>query len=453
MGKIRCNARSCTQQLWVPQVGLEGLESSATCDSCRQVALCINHFSVLWKSGRGCPKCSSRRWVIHLFEGTPFSPMLQAELIAEGGRLNMIEPDAARYAESASVAKAPQVMRHVAARSQQNLAHTPLDTSSSAQAVTSDDPYQESASLAEIADAQEVTWSGRRDARPSAPRQTQFPPPPRGWRLITQEDLSTRARGIGEGVAIERESDQLLRMMDDDRIIRQIQVEGDVLSVSQSPRKQRLIVERSLDGVRQMLYVRNKDVQGFITNPTLDECEVFGASFINETTFVVFTERPDGRVDLREGRFERARRVQTRVVGTSLSHPPLPPSPCNKGHLVFFFKELSENRYLPVCRRISNGEDAVIGAELTELPVLQTASQRSMTIAWVTERGDVWVSGGASHPAACVYRDGADLITISHEGREVAWSNEWGFFTYQLESKSVEQWSRPEGLLAIGWRG
>ena len=455
MGKIRCNARGCTRQLWIPKVGLEGQESSSTCDSCKQVALCVNHFSVLWRRGSGCPKCSNKQWTVYLFEGTAFSPIIQAELIAEGGQLQMIDlsPEATPHPHQQS--NTPQVMINIAARSQQQLKRdvlTPTPPLPRQKSGSRSDPYQATGSLIEAAEAQEVTWSGKSGFNHHSPPQT-LPPPPRGWRLITQKDLSPRARGLGGGVAIERENDHLLRMMDDDRIIRHIQLEGDVLSISQSPRKQRLIVERSLDGLRQMLYIRNKDVQGFITNPVSDECSIFGACFVNETMFVVLVERPDGRIDLREGRFERARRVQTRVVGTSLPGTPLFPSPCNKGHLVFLFKELSEGRYLPICRRISNGEDTVVGSELLEQPMLQSASQDSMTISWVTQQGRLWVSGGVQHPTACIYEEGADMLVTSADGRHVAWSNEWGFFTYNLDLRKIERWSQPDGLLTIGWRG
>ncbi len=56
--------------------------------------------------------------------------------------------------------------------------------------------------------------------------------------------------------------------------------------------------------------------------------------------------RPDERLDLREGRFKKSRQVQTRIVGSSIKSVPLAPSMFNKGHLVFFFKEVSENRFL-----------------------------------------------------------------------------------------------------------
>ncbi len=42
------------------------------------------------------------------------------------------------------------------------------------------------------------------------------------------------------------------------RIIRQIELDGEIIRVSQSPRKQRLIVERSRDGQREVVYFRGE---------------------------------------------------------------------------------------------------------------------------------------------------------------------------------------------------
>lgn len=483
MGHIRCNARGCERTLWIPRVGLEGEDSSATCDSCKQVALCVEHFSVLWKRGGQCPKCGSKKWSLNIFKGTPFSPMLQAELIAEGGHLNIIDASHPRDRDqySSSAQHSPEVKYsddpylkelaessndrsmvtlNVAAKSQQQLARPALDPTPPRPHETTDDPFgsvrfrgaydqdQVSRSYEERFQSNEPFSDIRDDAL-----ENRLAPPPRGWRLITQADLSERARGLGGGIAIEREGPQLIRMMDDDRIIRQIELDGEIIRVSQSPRKQRLIVERSRDGQREVVYFRGKELQGFITNPIVDDFEVFGAEFFSETGFVIFCTRPDERLDLREGRFKKSRQVQTRIVGSSIKSVPLAPSMFNKGHLVFFFKEVSENRFLPICRRISNGEDIVVGGELTERPIMQSASRDSMTLAWITHTGDVWVSSGSKHPSQRVSQTGSSLLAISADGRQVAWVGETEFFTYDVEAYRIERWELPAGLLAIGWRG
>jgi hypothetical protein len=483
MGKIRCNARGCNHKLWIPRVGLEGDTSSSTCNQCKQVALCVEHFSILWKRGGHCPKCKSQQWTVHLFEGEPFSPMLQAELIAKGGTLDIIDdkpqpshhktnhqylgsdlPSRDNHSSaddqylkelSESSQDRSMVTLNVAAKSHQRLTKPILDPSPpNPHDLTGNDPFLQGGqprSESELGFTDRLSGY-RQESQPTHLTHV-LPPPPRGWRLITQDDLSERARGLGDGIAIEREGPVLIRMMDDDRIIRQIELEGEVTHISQSPRKQRLIVERSRDGQRETVYFRGRELQGFITNPVLDDQDIFGAKFFSETGFVIFAIRPDQRLDLREGRFKKSRQVQTRVVGTSIKDVPLPPSVCNKGHLAFFFKGVSENRYLPVCRRISNGEDIVIGGELTERPIMQAASSGSTTLSWMTHTGDVWVSSGAQHPTHCVSSLGTTLLAVSSDGRHIAWVGEESFYTYNVEARKVDQWGLPQGLLAIGWRG
>ncbi len=486
MGQISCNARGCERNLWIPRVAITGQSSSATCNQCKQVALCVDHFSVLWKRGGQCPKCSSQQWSIHLFEGEPFSPMVQAELIAHGGTLQLIEaqerlpvnstgssavnvrsiPEANKAATVSSKDEYLQaltqssqdqsmVTMNIAAKSQQQMTRNSLYAQAPQPSGLGQDPYEQA--LGQTVGAQATTYHN--DAfssvpmdEPSMSMTNGLAPPPRGWRLISQADLSPKARGLGDGIAIERQGDTLVRMMDDDRIIRQIELEGSIIHVSQSPRKQRLIVERSRDGQHEVIYFRGRELQGFITNPVSDDHDMFGAKFFSETGFIIFTERPDERLDLREGRFKKSRQVQTRVIGSSIKSVPLAPSVCQKGNLAFFFKGVSENRFLPICRRISNGEDVVIGGELNERPIMQAASTEAATLTWMTRNGDIWVSSGASHPTQCVSQSSATQLAVSSDGKQVAWVNATSFFTYNVEQRRVEEWSAPQGLLAIGWR-
>ena len=466
MGSVRCNARGCTKQLWVPHVGEQGIESSATCIQCKKVALCIDHLSVLWRRGGACPKCGGKAWSVQLFEGVPFSPMLQAELLASGGKLQMIDtqhdllPDKTRslddedklyhQALTESTNSQAQVTLNVTANSHQTLTRRAIDPRPPHPNTTgSHDPFRDDQRY-DQSDWSSIQPKHRPD--PHSGQKGALPPPPKGWRLITQNDLSSRARGLKGGIAFEREGEHVVRMMDDDRIIRQLEVSGEIISISQAPRKQRLIIERSRDGWRELLYIRGKEIQGFITNPLSDECEVFGAQFYNDTGFLILVERPDQRVELREGRFKKARQVQTRVVGSSLTSVPLAPSICQRGQLAFIFKAVSEDRFLPLCRRISSGEDTVIGSEVDGIPVQQAASRDAMTIAWVTQRGELFINAGVHHPSSVIHREGVDYLAVSSDGRQVAWTNEWGFFTYHVERRQIEQWERPEGLLAVGWR-
>ncbi len=84
---------------------------------------------------------------------------------------------------------------------------------------------------------------------------------------------------------------------------------------------------------------------------------------------------------------------------------------------------------------------------------MQSASRDSMTLAWITHTGDVWVSSGSKHPSQRVSQTGSSLLAISADGRQVAWVGETEFFTYDVEAYRIERWELPAGLLAIGWRG
>ena len=177
MGKVRCNARGCDRHLWIPKVGLEGRESSAVCNGCKQVALCIQHFSVLWKRGTGCPKCGNKQWTVNLFEGESFSPMIQAELIAEGGELTIIDEAALRAPTPHD--PRPGVMMNIAARSQQRLDPRTLDVSAPRPSEHNPDPYYANERDHQSHAHGEFTLRGAPTPRGD---HGELPPPPRGWR-------------------------------------------------------------------------------------------------------------------------------------------------------------------------------------------------------------------------------------------------------------------------------
>jgi hypothetical protein len=274
--------------------------------------------------------------------------------------------------------------------------------------------------------------------------------PPRSWRLISRSDLPEGARGIGGGIALCRENDLRLLMMDDDRIIRHIEVEGEILAIAQSPRKRRLIAERIRAGAREMVWIKGKEIQGFITNALDDEGEVFGAHFVNDHSFVYFIERPDHRIDMREGRFMKARGVQSRSVGSSLRGAPLAPVSCHQAQRVFFFKQVTDEGYIPICRRISDGDDLVMG-ELCDEPMVLSASRNAGVVSWIDTQGKVWASS-KRFPTSCIGRSDMKLLSTAHDGGHVAWMNRGELKTYSLNQNRQEAWNAPTDLLAIGWR-
>jgi hypothetical protein len=274
---------------------------------------------------------------------------------------------------------------------------------------------------------------------------------PKEWRLIVKGQLSDTAYGVGHGIAVERHNNVLVQMMDDDQIMRNLEIEGDIIQIAQSPRKRRLIIERELDDRIDMVWFQGKkEVQGFITNPYDDDLQIYGAHFLNERTFVCVIKRPDDRVDLRESTFGKARSIYSRSIGSSCKSIPLAPTMCNQGQGLFFFKEVQEDQFLPVCRTLVNGQDRVMG-ELSTQPQVQASSKKASTVAWINQDGEVWISsqhlqalhiGQSHHP----------FLAVSEQGDEVAWINQGELYVYYGRLNQCYSWPCPPDLLALGWR-
>lgn len=274
--------------------------------------------------------------------------------------------------------------------------------------------------------------------------------PPRSWRLILEGDLPEGAQGLSHGIAAYRDHDQELLIMDDDLITRTLKVEGNVIALAQSPRKRRYIVEVDLGDTREISWGKGRDIQGFITNPYEEELSVFGVRFIDESHFVCFTERPDGRYELREGSFEKARAVRLRQIGASLLSPPICPVACERAERVFMFKYIDKQGYLPICRRVTDGEDRVIG-ELTTEPKASAASRDASVVAWIDQQGRVWLSD-LKIPMSQIGETNQSLIAISHDGSEIAWCVDQELHVYSTRRRQRERWKLERQPIALGWR-
>jgi len=294
----------------------------------------------------------------------------------------------------------------------------------------------------------------RRPPPPSRPTQVGHPRggevPPRSWRLILEGDLPEGAQGLSHGIAAYRSSEDELSVMDDDLITRTLKVEGDVVALAQSPRKRRYVVEVDLGGAREISWGKGRDIQGFITNPYDEELSVFGARFIDESHFVCFTERPDGRYELREGSFERARAVRLRQVGSSLKSPPISPVACDRSERVFMFKYIDKQGYLPICRRVTDGDDKVVG-ELSTEPRASAASRDASVVAWIDQQGRVWISD-LKQPMTQVGESNQSLLALSHDGAELAWCVDQELHVYSTRRRQRERWRLERRPIALGWR-
>lgn len=94
---IQCCYRGCRLTVWAPvDGGLEVQRSSATCMSCRRVALCLPHFEAIFDSQRdlACPNCRDRKWFVRVPGGEPVAAALQVAVEASGGRVDIDSPPA-----------------------------------------------------------------------------------------------------------------------------------------------------------------------------------------------------------------------------------------------------------------------------------------------------------------------------------------------------------------------
>lgn len=89
---IGCCYRGCGLTAWAPVEGrLDVVTSSATCMTCRRVALCLEHFRQVHaaQGDLGCPNCGGRRWYVCLFEPARLPPDLQATVEAADGQVQL----------------------------------------------------------------------------------------------------------------------------------------------------------------------------------------------------------------------------------------------------------------------------------------------------------------------------------------------------------------------------
>ncbi|MCB9552975.1 MAG: hypothetical protein H6705_14080 [Myxococcales bacterium] len=121
--------------VWTPgDAGLEVNTSSATCLTCRRVALCLPHFATVTASRRGlrCAHCGAARWYVYLFEPARIDDGLRHAIEEAGGRVE------ARNTRRASVSgsglrgwpgesRAAGPRAHTAADSQRGPTSTSLD--------------------------------------------------------------------------------------------------------------------------------------------------------------------------------------------------------------------------------------------------------------------------------------------------------------------------------------
>ena len=258
---------------------------------------------------------------------------------------------------------------------------------------------------------------------------------------------------MGSGMAIAQVQEGEYLLMDDDRIMRTLNIDGEIQEITQTPRKRRLIVERRLPDAdfSELAWLSGREIRGFITNPYDDELPAFNATFINDKLFSYFVERPDGMISLREGQFSGSRQLLSRLVGGPLRAVVGRSMSCGSGRYLFFFSHPREGEFLPLCRQLADGRDRSLGPTLSAPPRAIAGALSADYVGWIDQEGSVYVAG-VQYEAKRIGTTSARLLTMSHDGQRLAWWSDELLSIYDLHSEQIEQWPAPGELLALGWR-
>ena len=271
--------------------------------------------------------------------------------------------------------------------------------------------------------------------------------------MISKGDMPAEAYAVGAGMVAAQVREGELLLMDDDRIMRTLNVDGVIRRITQTPRKRRLIVERhAAEGEPpELAWLKGREIRGFITNPYDDALPAMNATFVSDTFFSYFVERPDGLFSLREGYFSGPRQIRSRLVGAPLSGVGGESMSCDDGRALFFFTEEPSGGFQPLCRRLADGRDWLIGDPLNASPRAMSTARNAGYMSWIDGEGGIYVAGLEYQPKR-IGETGARLLTMSHDGQQLAWWHDELLSIYDVHQDQIEQWPAPGELLALGWR-
>jgi len=388
---IACCYRDCGVQVWSPVSGhLEVHCSSATCMTCRRVALCLRHFEdVRAQQGNlGCPNCGGRRWHVVLFEPVKLPAALETEVSAERGHIEV------RFVSTGT---------------------------------TSDTPQAEPA---------------------PAPRASEPPPPPPApaeWRLVRASELAPGVRAVEPGLAFRAEGDGATVVLDDD-LEAAVAVDGIVRRAVRSGRCVLVETAASAQTVSSVEWLMPDGRRGHLPNPF--QLSVRGPAFVSHDRFVVVLDLPDGRSELREGRFDEPGLVRTRRIGRAMRLADDGAAPAVLGgHSGVIFGRDSEG-YVPTCVRLDDGRETTIGAAQAPPRVVVAAPDVPLA-AWVNYDGDVRCGGPGSEERMLGSCD-TDMLAMSDDGRRVAWVD-GPLHVADTQTGQVSIWKIPDDVVAVGW--
>lgn len=405
---IYCCHRGCTLAVWAPgRGGLEVNCSSATCMTCRRVALCLAHFESVEHARHDlrCVNCGGRRWYVCLFEPARLAPHLRSAIEAGGGR---VEGRDAR-GDGRPAPNERQI-------------RGPRDPGSSPR-----------------------TRSG---GPPPLPRP---PPPPdprlRPWHWTPARAVPPDARAAAPGVLVRRVGDHVRPVVDGVALdVTMAAIEA----VSRAPSGASDLVFAARPTDRRTRIVWCDGAGHRIDLPPPLGGALHAPAFIDDHRFV-YVAVTEGQTELREATIEQATRIRTRRItglGPATDRPPPPPASFQHREAVAVFAA-TDGGTRPLRIRLADGHRSTLD-DPQPLPRRLVAARRGSIAAWITPDGEVRCAGpGLS--ARVVGQTEADLLAIADDGGVVAWVVRDQLAIADPRRGDVQLCPLPEAITTLSW--
>ena len=290
---------------------------------------------------------------------------------------------------------------------------------------------------------------GRVEADP--PAKAVSSPAPSGWRWLRRDQLPPDARVLDRGV-LARAHPRGAALIVDGRPFEWICPQMPVSATRASPTTPDLVVAHG-DGAR-LSWVGPDGARLSIHAP--DGGAIDRPRFIDGRRFVYISRDGAGHESLWEGSIEPPGRIRQRRV-TALGHGPrrpLAPVPVRRLEAVVALCA-DGDAWAPTWIRLSDGQRTPLAA-YGPAPRALAGARRHQQAAWI-DHGGVVRCAGERQPTQTLGRADGDLLAMTDDGRQVAWtvSADGGteMTVCDVQTRATERHAIPGALVWIGADG